>query len=118
MKNKQEDSQLHWVNRLLEETLIDGKMEHFDNNYDFNCNPSESVVNRDEIIIAKEMIDVCWNQWLAYQENQIPAVFDGESFHGLIDDLPPSRLLEMFQDYFQGWLSVQHDDGSELSDEE
>lgn len=96
-----------WVDRVLEDALIEGKTEHFLQNYDFNGNPSRDIVERDEVIIAKQIMEECWNEWLAYEENMTQAVFD-ESFHGVINDIPPSRLLEIFQHYFQGWLEGYH----------
>jgi hypothetical protein len=107
-----------WVEGVLEDALIDGKSQYFVEHYDFDSKPSKDIVEREEIIIAKQLLEICWTEWLAYEENFTKFVFDGETFHDMIDDIPPSRLLEIFQHYFEGWLEGYHSsDESENSQE-
>ena len=105
---------MEWVDEVLdkvrkdfmdeaEDLIIDYKSQEFIKNYSYNKEVSEDILEREEVQMAKQALDDCFNQWLAMEENHAEYVFN-ESFHGVIDSLPYERVLEMFYHYFEGWL--------------
>jgi len=93
----------HWVNRVLEKALIDGKTDYFHETYSYEEEPSNDVLIHDTIVRAKEHLDMVWNEFLAYEENMTQEVFD-ESFYEVLDSMSPWNIIEIFSAYFQGYM--------------
>ena len=88
--------------RLLEQMLIDGKTEHFNEIYSYEEKPSEEVLNREEVIRAKKHLIFAFNQFLAYEENHTKYVFN-EEYTGTLDSFTDWTLLKWFLDYMGGY---------------
>lgn len=88
--------------QLLEQMLIDGKIEHFNTIYSFKENPSEELLNREEVIRAKAHLMFAFNQFLAYEEHQCRYVFD-EDYNNTLDSFTDWTLTKWFLDYMEGY---------------
>lgn len=98
-----EENKNGWIDRVLEEALIEGKTDCFHDTYSFKEKPSKRLLNREEVIKAKAHLDFAFNQYLAYEENKTKFVFD-EEFSDSLDSFTDWTLMKWFLSYMEGYV--------------
>jgi len=99
---KKEDQE--WVDETLQEALWEGKRKSFNEVWNFDYHPSPRLVEREDIIEAKEVLLDVFNDWLAYQEHMIPYVYgEQDNIDDFLDTFTPSAQVLLFADYLNGW---------------